>query len=112
MQSFDGPVVLVEDGVAMVGLARETLTSQDPQVPSPQEDSTEMPASSTTDRIDRSGGTVRVRSLWARCISKASVGAPVRRRVWRAKRSTCSDFAGQARQFCSTAASRGSGPQQ
>ena len=41
------------------------------QVPSPHEERTGTPASSTTERIDRSTGTVRVRSLLCRWTSKA-----------------------------------------
>src|SRR4029079_14214879 len=93
------------------GTPLSTAVSQVPQVPSAQDDSTPIPASSTTSRIDRSGGIVRVSSLAASSTSKASgrTGAVSGRA---AKRSTCSDLAGQTGQRASTAASSGSGPQQ
>ena len=47
------------------GSPSSTGDSQVPQVPSAHEESTPTPASSTTSRIERSGGTVRVSSLWA-----------------------------------------------
>ena len=42
------------------GTPPRTAVSQVPQVPSAHEDRTPTPASSTTDRMDRSGGTVSV----------------------------------------------------
>src|SRR5207247_9375585 len=45
------------------GTPSRTGVSQVPHVPSAQEDSTPTPASSTTDRMDLPGGTVRVSSL-------------------------------------------------
>src|SRR4029077_886367 len=93
------------------GTPLSTAVSQVPQVPSAQDDSTPIPASSTTSRIDRSGGIVRVSSLAASSTSKASARtAAVSGGA--AKRSTCSDLAGQTAQRASTAASSGSGPQQ
>ena len=93
------------------GTPLSTAVSQVPQVPSAQDDRTPTPASSTTSRIERSGGIVRVSSLAASSTSKASArtGAVSGRAL---NRSTCSDRAGQARQRASTAASSGSGPQQ
>src|SRR5260370_499209 len=48
------------------GIPSSTDVSHVPQVPSAQEDSTPTPASSTTERMDLSGRTVRVSSLCAR----------------------------------------------
>ena len=47
------------------GTPPSTAVSQVPQVPSAQDDRTPTPASSTTSRIERSGGIVRVSSLAA-----------------------------------------------
>ena len=93
------------------GTPLSTAVSQVPQVPSAQDDRTPTPASSTTSRIERSGGIVRVSSLAASSTSKASArtGAASGRAL---NRSTRSDLAGQTAQRDSTAASSGSGPQQ
>src|SRR5437667_7623506 len=93
------------------GTPPSTVVSQVPQVPSAQDDRTPTPDSSTTSRIERSGGIVRVSSLAASFTSKASArtGAVSGRAL---NRSTRSDRGGQARQRSSTAASKGSGPQQ
>jgi hypothetical protein len=93
------------------GSPSSTWVSQVPHVPSAQEDSTPTPASSTTDRIYRCGGTVRVSSLRCRTTSNASLRTGS---AWGfgANRSRCSEPDGQPVEFDSTAASSGSGPQQ
>ena len=53
----------VQDGVAVVRQPIQDRGLAGAAGPSPQEDSTDTPASSTTERMDRSTGTVRVSSL-------------------------------------------------
>ena len=72
MQSLRGAPPSLSTESRWSGSPSSTRVSQVPQVPSAQEESTPTPASSTTDMIERSGGTVRVSSLRCRTTSNAS----------------------------------------
>ena len=95
----------------MVGVPSSTGVSHVPQVPSPHEDSTPTPASSTTERMDWPGRDGEGELARASSTSNASVSTGSVERLGE-NRSTCRAPFGHAAQRSSTASRSGSGPQQ